>query len=54
MSDADEPGALFDDRLDAGRDGVADGAGFHEYDDAPADVIRRRNERVAAIRRARD
>jgi len=54
LSDADEPGALFDDRLDAGRDGVADGAGFHEYDDAPADVIRRRNERVAAIRRARD
>jgi len=54
LSDADEPGPLFDDRLDAGRGGVDDGAGFHEYDETPADVIRRRNERVSAIRRARD
>ncbi|WP_338741493.1 3-hydroxyacyl-CoA dehydrogenase family protein [Haloplanus salilacus] len=52
LSDADEPGPLFDDRIDAGRGGVDDGAGFHEYDDPPADVIRRRNRRVAAIRRA--
>ena len=54
LSDADEPGPLFDERLAAGRSGVADGAGFHEYDESEADVIRRRNERVAAIRRALD
>jgi 3-hydroxybutyryl-CoA dehydrogenase len=54
LSDADEPGRVFDERLDAGRGGVADGAGFHEYDDAPTDVIRRRNEQVAAIRRSLD
>jgi 3-hydroxyacyl-CoA dehydrogenase len=54
LSDADEPGPVFDERLDAGRGGVADGAGFHEYDEAPTDVIRRRNERVAAIRRSLD
>jgi 3-hydroxybutyryl-CoA dehydrogenase len=54
LSDADEPGPVFDERLDAGRGGVADGAGFHEYDDAPTDVIRRRNEQVAAIRRSLD
>ncbi|MFB6103197.1 MAG: 3-hydroxyacyl-CoA dehydrogenase family protein [Haloplanus sp.] len=54
LSDADEPGPVFDDRLDAGRGGVADGAGFHEYDAGPADVVRRRNERVAAVRRALD
>ena len=54
LSDADEPGALFDERLAAGRGGVDDGAGFHEYDASPADVIRRRDERVAAIRRALD
>jgi 3-hydroxybutyryl-CoA dehydrogenase len=52
LSDADEPGALFDDRIATGRDGVDNGAGFHEYDDPPADVVRRRNRRVAAIRRA--
>jgi len=54
LSDADDPGPMFAERLDAGRGGVDDGAGFHEYDDAPEDVIRRRNERVAAIRRALD
>jgi 3-hydroxyacyl-CoA dehydrogenase len=54
LSDADDPGPLFDERLAAGRGGVADGAGFHEYDESAVDVIRRRNERVAAIRRALD
>jgi len=52
LSDATEPGPLFDDRLDAGEGGVEDGAGFHTYEDTSAEVIRRRNERVAAIRRA--
>jgi 3-hydroxyacyl-CoA dehydrogenase len=54
LSDADDPGPLFEERLAAGRGGVDDGAGFHEYDASPADVIRRRDERVAAIRRALD
>jgi len=54
LSDAAEPGPVFEERLAAGRGGVDDGAGFHEYDEAPADVIRRRNERVAAILRALD
>jgi 3-hydroxybutyryl-CoA dehydrogenase len=54
LSDADEPGPLFEERLASGRGGVADGAGFHEYDASEATVIRRRNERVAAIRRALD
>jgi len=54
LSDADAPGPLFEERLDSGRGGVADGAGFHEYDAAEAAVVRRRNERVAAIRRALD
>ncbi|AZH24719.1 3-hydroxyacyl-CoA dehydrogenase family protein [Haloplanus aerogenes] len=54
LSDADEPGPVFEERLDAGRGGVDDGAGFHEYDESPSDVIRRRNERVVAIMRALD
>ncbi|WP_251329738.1 3-hydroxyacyl-CoA dehydrogenase family protein [Haloplanus pelagicus] len=52
LSDATEPGPLFEERLAAGRGGVEDGAGFHEYDDDPATLIRRRDERVAAVRRA--
>jgi 3-hydroxybutyryl-CoA dehydrogenase len=52
LSDADEPGPVFEERIAAGRGGVADGAGFHEYDDPPSAVVRRRNERVAALRRA--
>jgi 3-hydroxybutyryl-CoA dehydrogenase len=54
LSDAQEPGPLFEERLASGRGGVADGAGFHEYDAPEAAVVRRRNERVAAIRRALD
>ncbi|MFB6256101.1 MAG: 3-hydroxyacyl-CoA dehydrogenase family protein [Haloplanus sp.] len=54
LSDADEPEGLFDERLAAGRGGVDDGSGFHAYDTSPADVIRRRDERVAAIRRVLD
>jgi 3-hydroxyacyl-CoA dehydrogenase len=54
LSDADDPGPLFEERLAAGRGGVDDAAGFHEYDASPADAIRRRDERVAAIRRALD
>jgi 3-hydroxybutyryl-CoA dehydrogenase len=53
LSDAEAPSALFDERVAAGRDGVADGAGFHEYDESLPDAIRRRDERIVALRRAR-
>ncbi|WP_423751105.1 3-hydroxyacyl-CoA dehydrogenase family protein [Salinirarus marinus] len=52
LADDDEPSPLFDERIEAGRNGVEDGAGFRDYDDPPAAVVRRRNERIAAIRRA--
>ncbi|WP_251341335.1 3-hydroxyacyl-CoA dehydrogenase family protein [Haloplanus halophilus] len=54
LSDAEDPGPLFEERLAAGRGGVADGAGFHEYDEEPEALLRRRNERVAAVLRALD
>ncbi|MFH5800690.1 3-hydroxyacyl-CoA dehydrogenase family protein [Haladaptatus sp. CMAA 1911] len=50
LCDDDEPNALFDDYLDRGRGGIADGAGFHDYD-SPDAVTRRRDERLAALRR---
>ncbi|WP_231187985.1 3-hydroxyacyl-CoA dehydrogenase family protein [Haladaptatus sp. DYF46] len=50
LCDDDEPSALFDDYLDRGRGGIADGAGFHDYD-SPDAVTRRRDERLAALRR---
>ncbi|MFB6160254.1 MAG: 3-hydroxyacyl-CoA dehydrogenase family protein [Haloferacaceae archaeon] len=53
LSDAEEPSRLFDDRVEAARDGVADGAGFHEYDESPSAAVRRRDERVVALLRAR-
>lgn len=49
---ADEPAELFDERIEAGRNGVADGAGFYEYDVSLAEAVRNRDERIAAIRRA--
>ena len=52
LSDADEPSPLFDERLDAGRGGIEDGAGFFDYDEPPEAVTRRRDHTVAAIRRA--
>ncbi|ESS07322.1 MAG: 3-hydroxyacyl-CoA dehydrogenase [uncultured archaeon A07HB70] len=54
LSDADEPGAAFDDRIDAGRAGVAAGAGFHDYDESAREAVRRRDERVAALRAAQE
>ena len=47
-----EPASLLDEYIEVGRNGVADGAGFYEYDEAPADVVRNRDERIAAIRRS--
>ena len=54
LSDADEPSDLFDEYLDAGRGGIEDGAGFFEYDAPPGEVTRRRDEGLAALRRAID
>jgi 3-hydroxyacyl-CoA dehydrogenase len=54
LSDADAPGPVFDDRIAEGREGVAAGAGFYEYDDSPREAVRRRDERVAALRAARE
>ncbi|MFB6309972.1 MAG: 3-hydroxyacyl-CoA dehydrogenase family protein [Salinirussus sp.] len=53
LSTAEEAGSVFDDRIDAGRTGVAAGAGFHDYSESLSAAIRRRDERVAAIQRAR-
>lgn len=54
LCDDDEPGRLFEERLAAGRGGVADGAGFFEYDESPAEVTRRRDEGLAALQRTLD
>ncbi|NHN60073.1 MULTISPECIES: 3-hydroxyacyl-CoA dehydrogenase family protein [Halorussus] len=48
----ESPQAELRDRVDEGRTGIDAGAGFYEYDDAPGEVTRRRDETVAAIRRA--
>ena len=50
LCDDEEPNVLFDDYLDRGRGGIADGAGFHEYDETADAVTRRRDERLAALR----
>ena len=54
LSTATEAGPVFEDRIDAGWTGVASGAGFHEYEESLPAAIRRRDERVAAIQRARE
>ncbi|MDY6817131.1 MAG: 3-hydroxyacyl-CoA dehydrogenase family protein [Halobacteriales archaeon] len=46
------PSELFSEYLDDGRSGVEAGAGFYEYDVSPTEAVRRRDERIAAIRRA--
>lgn len=46
------PSPLFDEHIASGRGGIEDGAGFFDYDDPPEAVTRRRDDRVAAIRRA--
>lgn len=47
-----EPLDLFDERLAEGRTGVAEGAGFFEYDEPESSLVARRNRRIAAVRRA--
>ncbi|PSP41319.1 3-hydroxyacyl-CoA dehydrogenase [Halobacteriales archaeon QH_6_64_20] len=54
LSVAGEPSELFDDYLDAGRGGIAEGAGFFEYDVPASEVTRRRDEGLAALERAVD
>lgn len=46
------PSALFREYIEAGRNGVNEGAGFYDYDRSPAAVVRHRDERIAAIRRS--
>jgi 3-hydroxyacyl-CoA dehydrogenase len=50
----DTPQELLSDLAADGRTGVDAGEGFFHYDTAAAEVTRRRDERVAAIRRALD
>lgn len=51
LCDDDEPSAMFDERLDEGHTGVDSGRGFFEYDDPGEAVLRRRDERLAALQR---
>jgi len=52
LADADEPSDLFDEYLDAGRGGIAEGAGFFEYSVPASEVTHRRDEGLAALGRA--
>ncbi|WP_336360819.1 3-hydroxyacyl-CoA dehydrogenase family protein [Haladaptatus sp. ZSTT2] len=54
LSTATEAGPVFEDRIATGATGVASGAGFHTYEESLAEAILRRDERVAAIQRARN
>ncbi len=54
LSDADDPGAVFEDRIEAGRTGVAAGEGFHRYQRSLAEAVRHRDHRIAAIQQALD
>jgi len=54
LSTAQEAGPVFEERIAEGQTGVASGSGFHEYEESLADAIQRRDERVAAIQRARE
>ena len=54
LSDAEEPSALFDERIDAGHTGIADGEGFFEYDEPPEAITRARDEHLAALGRLLD
>ncbi|MFC5973577.1 3-hydroxyacyl-CoA dehydrogenase family protein [Halomarina salina] len=54
LSARQTPSERFDDLLDAGREGVAAGAGFHEYDESLESVVRRRDREIARVRNALD
>lgn len=51
LCDADRPGAAFEEYLSEGHTGVNAGRGFFEYDEPGEEVMRRRDERLAALKR---
>ncbi|WP_418286434.1 3-hydroxyacyl-CoA dehydrogenase family protein [Halorubrum sp. DTA46] len=53
LSTDDEASDLFDEYIDAGRNGVQDGAGFYEYDQSPDAVLEERDRTILALREAR-
>lgn len=53
LSTDDEASDLFDEYIDAGRNGVEDGAGFYEYDRSPDAVLEERDRTILALREAR-
>lgn len=52
LADDETPSDLFDERLAAGHGGVAEGAGFYEYEEGAEEATRHRDEGLAALRRA--
>ena len=48
------PHTLLDERIETGRTGIDDGEGLLEYNNAPEALLRERDERIAAIRKARE
>ena len=52
LADDDEPQDIFGERIAEGKAGIEDGAGLLEYDDPPDTLLRRRDEKVAAVRNA--
>jgi 3-hydroxyacyl-CoA dehydrogenase len=54
LCDDDEPNAQFTDRVEGGRTGVETGEGFRTYEESLSEVVRRRDETVAAVVRARE
>lgn len=54
LCDDDAPNEVFDEHLADGRGGIADGAGFFEYDEPPETVTRKRDEGLANLLRTFD
>lgn len=52
LCDRDTPNPSYERRIAEGKTGIEAGAGFFEYDRAPAAITADRDERVSAIRRA--
>ncbi len=49
LADDDGPGPEFEERIDSGRTGVRAGEGFFDYEEGEDEVVRRRDERLAAL-----
>lgn len=54
LCDDDEVHEAFDELLREGRTGIESGRGFFEYDEPSEEVVRRRDERLAALERCFD